>query len=1015
MQITRVELRNIKNHAEAEWTFNPGVIAIRGPNGSGKTTILEAIAWALFDHLDYKREDFVKRGTKKGQVVVGFISALDEREYIVQRDTAGGYFIYDPTTKTRIVEQKNQVRPWLCQHIGVDLQTDLGTLFKTTIGVPQGAFTYDFTLRPSDRKNVFDRILKVDEYRAASDNLRATLKHIEGQVAEADRGIAEAEGQLKIYDETKREFDLLTSRERELSSAHSAAESESARLAAEVAEGEELRRRIDEQGSTRERLEVRLRVTRDRLGAAREAAEQARAAAAIVEQARAGYESYLQASERYNALDRERQARDALRSQLSEVEREQFTISAQITRCEERLAEIATARAELSQIAPRLAEQEQLERQLAELRESRGAQQSLTRSLAQLDEELERLRKRFATVSRDLEKAESKRAEAERAAALEEERTALEQKIKEIELARQSRDLKRAHLEGLGRELGRIEEEMGRKQSELARLESLSAAASGAKALESDHQQQNERLARLRAEVARDAEMVAALESGGICPLLSEKCLNLKPGESLDNRFRAGIEARRAEIATLEAKIPEIASEWRKAQRAAAESARLPQVQKEVERLSQAKEARRQEIAALEAEIAALTVDDGARLLELEKRRAQIETELRAAREAQRIFAQCEGLRHSLEAIKDEGGEKRQARDEIASRIAALGDVEQSLRGVDAALAALGDPRSRAAALKAQIDRADEWQRALAKGEKKLAEVVERHGKITAGLERYVTLDEELAAATHARAVNEKDYRSYIANEQNAATVEAREREAAEIEAEAGKVETALAEAQEEHARLSAQYDAERQARARAALDDAQRRATQLATQIEHTREQIDRLKKQLAALDEVRQRMREYLNAHQKYVRLGETADFIREILQKAAPYIIDSYVFSISLEANQLYREITGRHDVTLRWTREYEITLEEEGRERPFGNLSGGEQMAAALAVRLALLKELSEIDLAFFDEPTTNMDEERRRNLAQQIGRIKDFQQLFVISHDDSFEGFTEQVITLGENG
>jgi exonuclease SbcC len=41
----------------------------------------------------------------------------------------------------------------------------------------------------------------------------------------------------------------------------------------------------------------------------------------------------------------------------------------------------------------------------------------------------------------------------------------------------------------------------------------------------------------------------------------------------------------------------------------------------------------------------------------------------------------------------------------------------------------------------------------------------------------------------------------------------------------------------------------------------------------------------------------------------------------------------------------------------------------------------------------------------------MDEERRRNLAQQIGRIKDFQQLFVISHDDSFEEFTDQIITL----
>ena len=187
MQITRVELKNIKNHAEAEWTFGPGVVAICGPNGAGKTTILEAIAWALFDHLDYSRDDFVKRGAKRGQVAVGFISDLDQREYIVQRDTAGGYFAYDPTLKIRLVEQKNQVVPWLQQHIGVEPGTELSALFKSTIGVPQGTFTYDFTLPPAKRKLIFDQILKVEEYRQASDNLRDTLRHLEGRMAEADR------------------------------------------------------------------------------------------------------------------------------------------------------------------------------------------------------------------------------------------------------------------------------------------------------------------------------------------------------------------------------------------------------------------------------------------------------------------------------------------------------------------------------------------------------------------------------------------------------------------------------------------------------------------------------------------------------------------------------------------------------------------------------------------------------------------------------------------------------------
>ena len=70
-----------------------------------------------------------------------------------------------------------------------------------------------------------------------------------------------------------------------------------------------------------------------------------------------------------------------------------------------------------------------------------------------------------------------------------------------------------------------------------------------------------------------------------------------------------------------------------------------------------------------------------------------------------------------------------------------------------------------------------------------------------------------------------------------------------------------------------------------------------------------------------------------------------------------------------------------------------------------------MCAALAVRLALLKTLADISIAFFDEPTTNMDEIRRSQLAEAISNLKSFTQLFVISHDDTFEAITESIIRL----
>ena len=111
-------------------------------------------------------------------------------------------------------------------------------------------------------------------------------------------------------------------------------------------------------------------------------------------------------------------------------------------------------------------------------------------------------------------------------------------------------------------------------------------------------------------------------------------------------------------------------------------------------------------------------------------------------------------------------------------------------------------------------------------------------------------------------------------------------------------------------------------------------------------------------------------------------------------------------------MFREITGNADRTLKWMDDYSVVLEEDGYDRPFHSLSGGEQMAAALSIRLALLKQLTDIRIAFFDEPTTNMDAERRENLAMQISRISHFDQLFVISHDDTFDSYVDNVVSIG---
>src|SRR5690242_1885338 len=109
MHISKIELEDIKSHRHSTFEFARGTTAITGENGAGKTTIIEAIAWVLFDLLKYKKEDFVRRGAAKGIVHVTFVSGLDEREYVVYRDTGTGYNVSDPRLGARIADKKEEV------------------------------------------------------------------------------------------------------------------------------------------------------------------------------------------------------------------------------------------------------------------------------------------------------------------------------------------------------------------------------------------------------------------------------------------------------------------------------------------------------------------------------------------------------------------------------------------------------------------------------------------------------------------------------------------------------------------------------------------------------------------------------------------------------------------------------------------------------------------------------------------------------------------------------------------
>jgi exonuclease SbcC len=192
---------------------------------------------------------------------------------------------------------------------------------------------------------------------------------------------------------------------------------------------------------------------------------------------------------------------------------------------------------------------------------------------------------------------------------------------------------------------------------------------------------------------------------------------------------------------------------------------------------------------------------------------------------------------------------------------------------------------------------------------------------------------------------------------------------------------------------------------------------SQIDTMIEGVEEQQNILKNELQTLKSY-EKERDKWNI--KKNKLNNTLEFCNNIrlwFKDAGTLMNEALLNQINQLASQLHRELVGNDSIDLEWLPDYDIKITTSQNEKNFAQLSGGEQMTAALAIRLAILKVLTNSDFAFFDEPTTNLDLEKRQNLAKCIYNIqtsKNFKQLFVISHDDTFEENADFVVRFSKD-
>ena len=959
MLIHRVELTNFKSFTSAVIDMAPGLTAIVGDNGAGKSAILQAIGLGVFDARPGPLASVMRHGATDASVTIEFTSGLDERRYRVtrklHRTRARGTGALSPhpsmhpeiydVEQGRVFEQRaDDVKAFLTQHLGVIGFSGPADVFDHVVGVPQGRLTADFLDTPSLRRERFDPILRVDEFKRAVDDLRPLLNHFDKQRV-AHESTA---GELRLQLQRRPEAD--------------AALAEARREAQEIAQ---------------DRIAAQARLDRAEAAAQRHDAQAQAAEAAVTAAVLA--DSQLLMLQR-NARDAEHQMAEAQRAaeELDESRADHVAFAA--------------AQHELERLGDVRGEQEALLRDLASLKAD------ATGAAAARDQALQALSEAQAAADGLGELAVAAAAETAAAATIQ----ALNGRLAVARATADSADRAQAQVAGARQDFaGGFQRCAADVESASAQVQQLEAGWEEASALRPLVDQLDSRGQALRdlqaqrasvtAVMAADGEAAALLESAKTCPFFDSECRNLAdvPDVALVFEQRAsGHRQRLEELANGEVAADAALREAEDAQR------RMGDLSARRDALDAARREHAAAQAVLEAMHPVSAAADGEDATGLQ---AAIDSAAAEPR-PDHVIGAARRLVGALESL----AEARQAADEAARLTGEIQSEQQALQSHVGAGGRLAQARALAGERDARLQAARQADADLETASAARAATEAALRDLGPRLAEAQTAQRKL---DESRAGHER----YLQHERLAGETEQRAERLQQIQAQVREAVAQTADAWGVAARLGAAADPAARKAAHETRDAAIARKTELDTRAEAQAAQIAERQKDLDELAEVARRLDAERRGAARASALHERTELMRGVLRAAGPLVTEALLADVSEAADEIFGEVLGDRAGRLRWTPDYDIVLERGGHTRGFPQLSGGEQMTAALAVRLALLRELLHIDVAFFDEPTQNLDDTRRANLAEQILRVRGFEQLVVITHDDSFERMLDHVI------
>lgn len=983
--IEQVQLENIKSYKEALVQFQEGVNFICGANGAGKTTIVEAIGYALFDAAPAKPiKGFIQHGARKGTVRVTFRGA-DNNRYISERvvfDRGGGHWrIYDAERGDPLDMNNQEEILQFFQEGAMPIRGGkLDDLFQTMIGVPQGMICAPFLETPAKRKQAFDSILQVDGYKKAFQKTSGVESHFKNKQVELSERREIYERQAEGYDEAKAQIQALETAQAELTQRE--AEEEAKRKEAQ-ADQQRMEKRDREIHAARNKqteaagdVEVKKANALNLAGEVEKAAEAERVCAENADD----HAAHADARKRIEALVQQQHERDALLKNLNEKEQECASLETRIQTVQENVDQNESELKEKlenveGEIEAELPGKQDKESAVADASEQRRYWEA---TFQKSDALTERLPSLGALLQVGKRAAESIQRSVEQ-------REALTESLSEYEAVK-----------ALSETFDAAEEKRNALRDHLNQLE--------AQASEAERRQ----------EEAKD----------GLCPILRERCQNVGGG-NLSLRIVSDLEQIQAKMREPQTALVAAEEELKKAGDAKEELSRLEKIQDQIASHEKAEQERRDEVETAKGEIDWESWKHEAHSLETELDEAT--PEVAGLQRFVRHLASAENastdnlemwttqtedalkkIENSINDVNESVGQHVQqaenaqtdGRLELQRRVEKIKNLEKEKSGIEA-----------------DIEKAKQTRAQLKTDVESLKEMQSEIEALDENLKAYEGVDAQTQDARKTRDETSGGYQQYLQNEKTAKGIDEARKKLAAAHRSQQAAEGELAAAEKTLADLQSGFDPQKLTELRNQIETLNAAVTEIRAEISAGEENLKNERKNLADMEAALREIETLNQEIQRHERAEKLAAFVRSrLLNVVGERISDLYRRKVSEVGSDLYRQLSSEPQALLDWSADYELTLKGLAAPRSFRQLSGGEQMSAALSVRLALLGLLSEIGIAVFDEPTANLDDMRRERLAAALSSLRQrpgvqWKQLFIISHDDTFDNAVDTAVRI----